>query len=150
VVFEIGPSSIGDIFKAKTNGGTISLQNVEHRQVSVGSISGSIGYSGSILSGGVYNISTSNGAIRMTLPHNTSCQLGVVYGYGSFASDLSFKWDVETVVGGIKKASGNLGKGGDAVLKLSTTSGSIGIRKQETTPLPTPVPAPPAKLPKKP
>lgn len=130
VVFETAPSSIGDTFTAKTNSGTISLQNLEHRQVSVGSISGDIGFSGSILSGGVYNINTSKGAIRLTLPHTTACQIGVVYGYGTFSSELPFKMHTETISGGIKEAKGNLGKGGDAVLKLSTNSGSIGIRKQ--------------------
>lgn len=145
VVVEIGPSSIGDIFKAKTNGGTISLQNVEHRQVSVSSISGSIGYTGAILNGGAYNISTSNGAIRLALPYSTSCQLGVIYGYGSFASELPFKMEMETVVGGVKKASGVFGKGGDAVLKLNTNTGSIGIRKQEPATQPRPAPTPPKK-----
>src|SRR5205085_555100 len=52
VVFEAGPSEIGDTFRAKTNGGMISLQKVEHRQMDVTSITGSVAYNGAILSGG--------------------------------------------------------------------------------------------------
>jgi hypothetical protein len=132
VAFETGPSAIGDIFRAKTNGGAISLQNLEHRQVDVNSISGSIFFNGSILSGGVYSLSTSSGSIRMALPMTTSCQIIVVYGYGAFSSpDIVFKMETENISPGpVKKAVGKLGKGGDAILKLSTQTGSIVIKKR--------------------
>jgi hypothetical protein len=131
VAFETGPSAIGDIFKAKTNGGAISLQNLDHRQVEVGSISGSIFFNGAILSGGAYSLSTSSGSIRMSLPMTTNCQVTVLYGYGKFESDVVFKMETENILpGNVKKAVGKLGKGGDAFLKLSTNTGSIVIKKQ--------------------
>ncbi|MEO7539058.1 MAG: hypothetical protein ABIV21_03455 [Pyrinomonadaceae bacterium] len=60
LIFDVGPSDIGDILKAKTNSGMISLQSLEHRQVEVGSISGSIAFNGDILNGGTYSLTTSN------------------------------------------------------------------------------------------
>ncbi|MEQ1646105.1 MAG: DUF4097 family beta strand repeat-containing protein, partial [Pyrinomonadaceae bacterium] len=50
--FQISPGEIGDRFKAKTNSGSILLQNVGHRQTEVTTISGSVSFNGEIRSGG--------------------------------------------------------------------------------------------------
>lgn len=133
LVFEASPSEIGDSFKAKTNGGTISLQDLRHRQVEVGSISGSVLYSGVIRNGGSYNLSTSKGSIRMLIPADSACQLQATFGAGNFSSDpeLGIKLLTENVSEGpIKSIVGKLGTGGDAAVKLTTNNGSISIRKQ--------------------
>jgi hypothetical protein len=131
VVFETGPSDIGDILKAKTNGGMISLQKVEHRQIEVNSISGSVAYNGAILSGGSYSLTTSNGSIRMSIPQNSACTVNATYGYGRFETDLPIKIETENITPGpVKTIVGRLGAGGDAVLKLTSNNGSIAIRKQ--------------------
>lgn len=130
LVFEAGPSEIGDIFKAKTNSGTISLQRVEHRQIEVNSISGSVMFNGTILSGGSYGFSTSNGAIRLTLPQTSSCTISASYGFGSFNSELPIKILTENIhEGPVKSIVGTIGTG-DATLKLTTNNGSISIKKQ--------------------
>ncbi len=131
VVFDAGPGSIGDSFRAKTTGGTISLQDLQHRQVEVRSISGSVLYSGNIRNGGSYNLSTSNGSIRMSLPADSSCQMQATFGAGNFSSELPIKLETENVrEGPIKTIVGRLGTGGDATLSLTTNNGSISIRKQ--------------------
>ena len=130
VVFEAGPSQIGDIFKAKTNSGNVSLQQLEHRQIGVSSISGSVIFNGEILSGGNYNFTTTNGSIRMSIPLKSSCRVIATYGYGTFNSEIPIK--IETVdisEGPVKRRVGLIGTG-DATVKLTTNSGSIVIKKQ--------------------
>ncbi len=130
LVFEAGPSEIGDTFKAKTSSGMISLQKVEHRQIEVGSISGSIAYDGRILNGGAYSLSTSNGSIRMSLPAETSCNVIAWYGFGSFDTEVPMKILTENISEGpVKRIHGLMGAG-DATVKLTTNNGSIAIVKQ--------------------
>lgn len=131
LVFDAGPSGIGDIFKAKTNSGEIALQRVTHRQINVNSISGSVSFNGEILNGGSYNLGTTKGSIRLALPAATACMVYASYGYGTFNSEIPFKIATENITEGpVKTVVGSLGKGGDAVLKLSSVNGSISIKKQ--------------------
>jgi DUF4097 and DUF4098 domain-containing protein YvlB len=131
VVFEVGPGEIGDTFTARTNGGMISLQKVEHRQLDVSSITGSVAYNGAILSGGSYSLRTMNGSIRLAIPQGSACTVNATYGYGSFESDLPFKVATENITPGpVKTVVGTFGGGGDAVVKLTVSiNGSIAIKK---------------------
>lgn len=133
IAFETGPSEIGDIFKAKTTSGTISLQKLGYRQTEVKSISGSVVFNGEILGGGSYSFGTTNGSIKLTLPLKTSCRIAATYGFGNFDSELPIKIQTENVgEGPVKSIVGTLGTGsGDATLKLTTNDGSITIRKQQ-------------------
>jgi len=131
VVFEAGPSGIGDVFRASTQGGTITLQQLTYRQITVGSISGSVSFNGEILSGGSYSMSTNRGSIRLTIPANSSCLVNASYGSGKFDTEIPIKTLTENITSGpIKNVVGTMGKGGDSVLKLSSYNGSIGIKKQ--------------------
>lgn len=131
VVFQAGPSEIGDVFKAKTNSGTISLQRLMHRQIDVWSISGTVVFSGDILNGGSYNFGTNTGSLRFALPQNSSFQLSATYALGKFASELPLKIVTEDFrEGPVKSIVANIGAGGDAILKLTTNAGLIGIKKQ--------------------
>jgi DUF4097 and DUF4098 domain-containing protein YvlB len=130
VVFDAEPSEAGDGFRAKTSGGAISLQNLSYRQIEANSISGSVAYSGEILSNASYSLSTSKGSIRLALPQNTACGVTATYGYGTFNSDIPFKLITENFTGDqVKNVVGTLGSGGTATLKLTTNNGTIGIRK---------------------
>jgi hypothetical protein len=131
VVFEAGPSEIGDAFAARTEGGMVSLQKVGHRQLEVSSITGSVAYNGAILSGGSYSLSTTTGSIRLVIPQSSACTVSATYGYGRFDSDLPLKIATENITPGpVKTIVGTLGSGGDATLKLTSNNGSIVIRKQ--------------------
>jgi len=132
IAFDISPSNIGDPFKAKSANGNISLEGVEHGQVDVSSISGSVNFTGPIRKAGNYTIVTQAGTIRMTLPQDTSCILGAVYGFGTFNMEYPAKLLTEDVGSGpIKKRSFQLGKvGTGAQIKLQTTHGSIFVKKQ--------------------
>ena len=133
LVFDVGASDIGDILRAKTTSGMITLQGLEHRQVDVSSISGSIAFNGDLLTGGAYSLTTSNGSIRMSLPPSSACNVYAVYGYGSFNSELPMKVITENIEEGpVKKVQGSIGKSEStsATLKLTTNNGSIAIKKQ--------------------
>lgn len=130
VVFEAGPSEIGNFFKARTNSGTVSLQGLQHRQVDVSSTSGSVIYDGEILGGGTYNLSTVKGSIKMSIPANSSCQIIALYGYGNFNSELPIKIETEDKYEGpTRRVVGKLGIGG-ATVKLTSNNGSILIKKK--------------------
>jgi hypothetical protein len=129
VVFEGSPKEIGDTFSAKTTGGTISLQNLSYRQIEANSISGTVVFSGEVLNGGNYNLTTSKGSIRLALPQNTACSVAATYGFGTFNSELPFKLETENISETLKSVVGKLGGGGTAMLRLTTNNGTIGIRK---------------------
>lgn len=130
VAFELNSSEIGDIFKAKTSNGTIVLQNLEHRQIEVNSISGAISFNGAFSSGGLYTFGTSNGAIVLAVPKDTSCKLTASYGFGVFNSELPFTIITETKTPRIKNVVATMGEG-DATLNLTTSSGVIRIRSKK-------------------
>jgi len=129
----VAPSEAGNAFKAKTNSGAISLQKMEFRVADVNSISGSVLFTGDLLSGGSFSFSTTNGALRLAIPGTTSCRVFVTYAYGNFKSELPLQIITENVSpGSVKRVVGTLGsvEGNDCTLRLTTNTGAIGIRKQ--------------------
>lgn len=131
VAFSAAPGDVGDTFRAKTTGGTISLQKLEYRQTEANSVSGTVIFTGPILGGGSYTFNTTNGSIRLAVPGDTACFVIATYGPGGLNSDLPLKAStVDVAPGPVKTIRGTLGTGGDAVVKLTTNSGAILIRKQ--------------------
>ena len=132
LVFDAGPSEIADMFRAKTNGGAISLQGLEHRQLDVSSISGSVNFSGDIRAGGTYNLRTLRGSIRMSIPEKSSSKIAATYGYGTFKSEIPIKIVTENVSEGpVKSVVGTMGGDGDAaIIRLTSNNGSIAITKK--------------------
>lgn len=129
IAFEVAPSEIGDIFKAKTNNGKIALQDLAFRQIEVNSISGSINFKGGLATGGIYSFGTSNGSINLVMPQNTSCKVVATYGFGGFNSELPLKKETENNTPRTQRIVGTMGTG-DATLNLTTSSGSINLKKK--------------------
>jgi hypothetical protein len=129
VAVEVSPGQIGELFRAKTNGGSITLQRVEHRQIEASSISGSVLFDGKFLTGGIYNFRTSNGSIKLAIPFKSSCTLKATYGFGTFDSDIPLTIVTENVTPQAKVVVAKIGTGGAAV-SLTTTRGSIDIKRQ--------------------
>ncbi len=125
IALDVSPSEIGDIFKAKTNSGRISLQAVEHRQIETNSISGSTTFEGELLSGGQYGFSTTNGSIGLMIPLNSLCKINAWFGYGAFMSEIPLKNTLKKE----QSLSAQLGTD-DATcsLNLKTGSGVIKIK----------------------
>lgn len=131
--YDVKPGSVGDMFKASTRSGQIVLEGVVHRQIQANSITGSVGFNGRFLNGGIYNFKTSNGSIRILIPEDSSCKLVAAYGFGTFNSTIPLKIETENVSSGGRNFVGILGKqteGTPATVSVTTSSGSIGIRKQ--------------------
>ena len=135
LAYDVRPGGVGDLFKAKTNSGQISLEGVNHRQIEANSITGSVSFNGKFLSGGIYNFKTSNGSIRMLLPEESACKVVAAYGFGTFNTALTIRYENQNVTSGGKNFTGILGKetaGPLPTVNLTTSSGSISIRKQST------------------
>lgn len=129
VAFDVAPSEIGDVFKAKSNSGAITMQQIEHRQNEVSSISGSIKFVGALQSGGQYNLHTQNGAITLLIPEKSSCQINASYGFGAFNSDIPLQNVVKSKSTKTQSLTASIGNS-DANVNLTTSSGAIRIRKQ--------------------
>lgn len=130
LAFETAPSEIGDVFKAKTSNGAIALQGLEHRQIEVNSISGSISYNGEFLSGGFYSFGTSNGAINLAIPADSSCKITASYGFGGFSSEIPINKIIENKNPRGQNIIGTMGNG-DAALNLTTASGAIKVKSKK-------------------
>jgi hypothetical protein len=130
LAFETAPSEIGDVFRAKTSNGAIALQGLEHRQIEVNSISGSISYNGEFLTGGLYTFGTSNGAINLAIPSNSSCKVSASYGFGGFRSEIPIDKTIENKNPSGQNIIGLMGDG-NATLNLTTASGAIRIRSKK-------------------
>ncbi len=129
-VFEAVPSDIGDVFKAKTNNGRITLQNIGHRQIEANSISGTIAFDGALPNGGFYSFATSNGSILMAMPPDSSCKITASYGFGAFDSEMPLKDLKKNVVSKVQNLTATIGAG-ESTLNLTTNSGRIKIRGQK-------------------
>lgn len=125
IALDVSPSEIGDVFKAKTNSGRITLQAVEHRQIDTNSISGSTSFDGEVLNGGQYSFSTTNGSIVLAIPQTSSCKINAWFGFGAFSSDIPLQNTLKKE----QSLSAQLGSTDAACsLNLKTGSGVIRIR----------------------
>ncbi len=127
VAFDVAPSEIGDIFKAKTISGTIILERIEHRQTEIGSHSGSIKYTGEFQTGGQYSFSTTNGIITLAIPEKSSCKINALYGFGKFSSELKYDVVTEDKNSKTQRLIASMGSG-DATINVTTYSGAIRIK----------------------
>jgi hypothetical protein len=129
VVYEVSPSEVGDVFKAKTNKGMIMLEQIEHGQIDVSSNSGSIRFNGAFSSNGQYSFGTQSGSILLSIPKESSCTIYAILGYGQFNSEIELITENISNPNGVKSLTGVIGKG-EAKLNLKTYNGKIHIKKQ--------------------
>ncbi len=133
LAFGVTPGQVGDVFRAGTSNGLITLQNVDHRQIDANSVTGDVLFQGKFLSGGIYTFKTSDGAIRLVIPKVSSLRLIAWYGFGAIDSEFPFKTITSNVSSGGKSLNALIGEG-DATVNLTTTRGRISISKQEPQP----------------
>ena len=136
VAFDLKSSRPGEPLQISTIRGTISLQNVTHRQIDANATSGSVKYVGTFVGGGLYKFRSASGRIGLLLPGDVNCKVSASFGYGNFDSSFPIKILTENVVPGGKVIVGEIGNGKGPVVNLSTTSGSIRIVKQGEADLP--------------
>ncbi|MGI9036132.1 MAG: DUF4097 family beta strand repeat-containing protein [Pyrinomonadaceae bacterium] len=128
VVFDTAGSEVGDALRAKTSSGGIVLQNVAQKQIEANSNTGSIKFDGAFASGGQYSFGTTNGAINLLIPADSSFKIEAFYG-GAFQSEFPLKIFTEDVNPQAKRLIAAYGAG-DASLSLRNLGGSIKIRKK--------------------
>lgn len=129
VGFDVSAGQVGDVMKARTNSGSISLQAVNHRQIEATSISGSVTYQGKFMAGGIYTFKTQNGSVRILVPTGASATFVASYGFGNFNAAMPIDIQTQNVTPGGKSLVGVIG-GGGPVVNVTTTSGNIGIRQE--------------------
>lgn len=119
------PSEIGDVFKAKTNSGKITLNGVEHRQIDSSTISGSVNFDGNLLSGGQYGFSTTSGSIVLTVLPDSPCKINAWFGFGAFSTEFPLQNTLKKE----QSLSAQIGMGAATCsLNLKTGSGVIRLR----------------------
>jgi len=129
IAFDLAPMEIGDTFKAKTNSGAITLQNIEHRQMEINSNSGAMKFTGEFQTGGQYRFGTQNGSILLAMPESSSCKINASYGFGAFNSEIQLQNIIKNAVSKTQSLTATMGAG-EATLNLTTYSGAIRIRKK--------------------
>lgn len=133
IAAEVSPGQVGDVFKAGTSNGSITLQKVDHRQIEANSVSGEVVFNGKFLPGGIYNFKTSEGNMRLIIPTASSCRVVAWYGFGTMSSEIPMKTITRDVSEGGKSMRAVIGDG-DATLNLTTNRGRILIIKQPERP----------------
>ena len=136
VAYDLKTARPGEPLRVTTIRGTISLQNISHRQIEANATSGSVKYVGTFVGGGIYKFRTASGRIGLLLPADLNCVISASYGFGNFDSSFPLKVITETRSDGGKSLVGHLGNGKGPVVNLSTTSGSIRLVKQGEVDLP--------------
>lgn len=129
LAYDVAPGEIGDIFKAKSISGAISLEKIGHRQNEITSNSGSVNFVGEIQSGGQYDFRTQNGAISLAIPETSSCKINASYGFGAFNTEFKLDNLVKSSLSRTQSLTARIGSG-DASVNLTTYSGSIRLKKQ--------------------
>ncbi|MFL6466437.1 MAG: DUF4097 family beta strand repeat-containing protein [Pyrinomonadaceae bacterium] len=128
LAFGVNPGQIGDLFKARTGSGNVTLQQVEHRQIEASSISGNVVFKGKLLAGGLYGFKTSSGSIRLQIPFKSSFTVKASYGFGAFASEIPLNYTYKNEGEGGQNLQASVGAG-DSNINLTTSNGAISIRK---------------------
>jgi hypothetical protein len=124
VAFDVAQSESGDVFKARTNSGTVTLQAVGHRQVEVNTISGALVFRGGLKAGGQYTFGSQNGPVQLTLASGSNCRVNAWYGAGAFKSEIPL---VKPLKAG-PSTTGQIGSEESGCnLYLKTTSGLLRI-----------------------
>lgn len=130
LAFDVHADEVGDVFKAKTSSGVITLQDIGHRQLEIETNSGSIKFDGKFAEGGQYGFGTTNGAINLIIPPDSSCKISASYGFGVFSSEIPMQNVVKSQSTSVKNLSATLGNG-DCTLNLRTYNGAIVLTKNK-------------------
>jgi Putative adhesin len=108
--------------KLRTSNGRISLENVKG-EFEVTTSNGDIGFRGEMTAGGLNRLTTSNGSVEVTLLGEPSVKLDATTSNG----EIICKLPIVATERGVKRLVGVVG-GGDAVLVIKTSNGSITVQ----------------------
>ncbi len=124
VAFDVGQGETGDAFKARSNGGAVTLQSLEFRQVEASSITGSVVYRGNLLAGGQYSFGSQNARVLLAIPPGSICRVNAWNGLGGFFSEVP----LQNAAKNGQSTTGRLGNDENGCsLSLKTTTGQLRI-----------------------
>jgi len=135
----VAPGAAGDICEAGSVGGDISLAQISHGQVIVGTVSGDVSFSSSLARGGRYSFQAISGDLSLSLPADSSFRLNANLGQGSqvdsdfllrsllSAADKSDPLKKRGL--GVQRIEAIYGTG-EALINLSYFGGSVELRKK--------------------
>jgi hypothetical protein len=127
--YKTEPLEAGDALTAKTNGGSVILQAVNHSVVSARSISSWIRFTGEIQPGGQYRFENTSGQILLGIPKDSNCVIEVISHKDRFIFDVPLKITSENVYPpSMKKVVGTVGNG-EANINLVNQTGRIWLKK---------------------
>jgi hypothetical protein len=107
--------------KLRTSNGRISLENVKG-EFEINTSNGDIDFRGEMTDGGMNQLTTSNGSVEVTLLGEPSVKLDATTSNGEIICELP----IVATESGVKRLVGVVG-GGDAVLVVKTSNGSIAV-----------------------
>ena len=128
VVFDTESNEVGDGLQVRTISGGIVLQQVTQKQVEANSNTGSIRFDSTLEKGGQYSFGTTNGAINLLIPADSSFKIEAFYG-GAFRSEIPLKTLTKDINPQVQRMIAVFGTG-DASVNLTNLSGAIRIRKK--------------------
>ncbi len=122
-----------DFLYAKTMSGDVRLEQVAQPRVESGTITGEVSYTGPLARGGSYQFQTTTGDISLIMPDTVSFQVTAkVAQGGEVVTDFPLKYTGETdpvAVLSSGKIMGTYGSGPAAIIKLTSFSGTLRLRK---------------------
>lgn len=130
LVYNAKPRNDWDVLSAKTNSGSVTLQESRHSVVSATSLSGLIKFVGEIQLDGQYTFKNTQGQILLDIPGASSCTVQVFSQKDKLVFDVPLEMVTEEFYpGAMQKIVGVLGKG-EAVVKIDNQAGRIIIKKK--------------------
>lgn len=130
---DVRAEGITGTVEASTVSGTISLVNIQSRDVRTETVSGSILYSGTIDAGGKYVFESHSGTLRLNIPRSTGAHVRVE----TFSGDVDTDFQVVVRPGERMRRTGSfeftIGDG-RARISAATFSGRILINNRDSAP----------------
>jgi hypothetical protein len=133
---EVAPAETADQFLAKTTSGDVTLANVGHARVEATTTSGHVEFAGALARGGVYVLKAYSGGVKVTLPAAASFRVDARVAHGEIVTDFPVRQSQEPQAESLLhgqhstvRVSGVVGDRPDAMLTLSSFSGTLQLRK---------------------
>jgi hypothetical protein len=133
---DLAPVTTNDALNVSTVSGEVTLNQVEHRHVTVNSVSGEVTYSGALLPNGRYSFQNLSGEVRLLLPPGSSFSLLANVGESvKISSDFALKYTQtpNMVSPGNRSQPRHVNAtvgGGECTLRVSLLTGSLRISKK--------------------
>jgi len=133
---DLAPVTANDALNVSTVSGEVMLNQVQHRHVTVNSVSGEVTYSGALLSSGRYIFQNLSGEVRLLLPPSSSFRLLANVGESvKISSDFALKYtqNPNMISPGNRSEPRHLNAtvgDGESTVRVSLLTGSLRISKK--------------------